>query len=195
MPPPLWPFKGIVFDLDDTLITSPLDFPRLKAEIGAPAESYVLEHIAMQPESMRSELMAIVERHELEAAYQAKWLPGAQDALAVLQEKNMPMAILTRNRRHTTELIVQRLGIPIPLVLTREDCAPKPAPDGLLRISQHWNMPPAQLLFVGDHIIDMQAATNAGMAGCLVADEHAPIEHGTLRVQQLDELIAHLFGS
>ncbi|MDF2177137.1 HAD-IA family hydrolase [Aliiglaciecola sp. CAU 1673] len=187
-------FRGIIFDLDDTLITSPLNFPRLKAEIGAPEHSYVLEHIASQPEERQAGLMAIVERHELYAAHQAILLPGVQTTLGALQSKNIPMAILTRNRRQTTDIIMQRLSIPISLVLTREDCAPKPAPDGLLHISKRWKIPAEELVFVGDHAIDMQAAANAGMPSCLVAARDDGGLPTGLRIKQLDELLVWFDG-
>ncbi|KZX78846.1 hypothetical protein A3717_19915 [Alcanivorax sp. HI0013] len=52
------------------------------------------------------------------------------------------------------------------MMLAREDCAPKPAPDGLLQIADAWGLPPANLVYVGDFIYDLQAARRAEMISC-----------------------------
>ena len=82
------------------------------------------------------------------------------------------MAILTRNMREATLLCIEQLAMPIQLVITREDCQPKPDPSGLWHIAKAWQMPCHELLFIGDYLFDLQTAHNAGMPGCLYMNEH-----------------------
>ena len=52
-------------------------------------------------------------------------------------------------------------------MLTREDAPAKPDPTGVLAICQDWNMAPADVLFVGDYLFDLQAGHNAGTRAVL----------------------------
>ena len=48
----------------------------------------------------------------------------------------------------------------------------KPAPDALLNLMARRSLEPAQCLMLGDRSIDVEAARNAGIAGCLFDPEH-----------------------
>lgn len=48
----------------------------------------------------------------------------------------------------------------------------KPAPDALNYILAKYNMNPAEALMIGDRDIDIDAAHNAGIAGCLIDPGH-----------------------
>ena len=69
--------------------------------------------------------------------------------------------------RSATQHCLQRLGITVDLVLTREDAPAKPDPTGLLIIAGHWQKAPADLLFIGDFHFDLTTARAAGMPSCL----------------------------
>lgn len=49
---------------------------------------------------------------------------------------------------------------------------PKPAPDALLWMQRHYELDAASCLMVGDRNIDIDAAHNAGIAGCLFDPDH-----------------------
>ena len=50
------------------------------------------------------------------------------------------------------------------LVVTSSDVKrPKPHPDVLLKISDHFNIPPDQVIYIGDSRLDELAARTAGM--------------------------------
>ena len=158
--------SGVIFDLDGTLVDSRLDFTAIRREVGCPADCGVLEFIDTLPAERQRQAHAVVRRHEQRGAERATWMPGAQAFLATLRQRGMPTAILTRNTRDVARQTLLRLGIDVDLMLAREDCPAKPAPDGLLMIADYWALAPARLVYVGDYLYDLQAARRAGMIAC-----------------------------
>lgn len=165
-------FRGVAFDLDGTLVNSGLDFTAIRRDLGFPATVGVLEHMAtLTDEHQRAKAHEVLHRHEMAGANRATWMPGAESLLEALNDAGVPMAILTRNSRAAVRATCKTLDIPVGRILTREDCAPKPSPEGLLRIARHFDLPVERMLYVGDFIDDLTAARRAGMAGCLYRTE------------------------
>ncbi|MBZ9612666.1 HAD family hydrolase [Rheinheimera maricola] len=165
--------EAVVFDLDGTLVDSALDFASICRDVGWPTGTPLLERLAQLDNTDEyNRAHEIICQHELRGAAHASWMPGAERCLQQLSSQRMPMAILTRNMRAATQLTLQRLQIPIERVLTREDCAAKPNPEGLLRFAHDLQLPVQQMLYVGDYIFDLQTAANAGMPSCLYLNSH-----------------------
>ncbi|WP_101674264.1 HAD family hydrolase [Alloalcanivorax mobilis] len=161
-------YDAVVFDLDGTLVDSNLDFAALRRELGFPEGEGVLEHLATLSDPRRIERSrTIIDRHEMQGAASATWIDGAQALLERLHDHAVPTAILTRNSRAAVARTRATLGLSVELILTREDCAAKPDPDGLLRITRTLALVPSRTLYVGDFIYDLQAARNAGMVAVL----------------------------
>ena len=160
--------RAVAFDLDGTLVHSALDFDAMRAETGCPPGMGLLEYLGTltDPDAV-CRGHRVIERHELAGARDSTWMPGAQSLLAGLRALGLPTAILTRNMRPAVELVRERLGLDVDVVVTREDCAPKPSPDGLHRIADALSVPVRQLVYVGDFLYDLQAARAAGALACL----------------------------
>jgi phosphoglycolate phosphatase len=91
---------------------------------------------------------------------------GIHDLLNTLGTMPLKLGVLSNKPEEFTTVIVEhffpltfwaairgaRPGIPI-----------KPAPDAALAIAAEWELPPEQILFVGDTSTDVQTAVNAGM--------------------------------
>lgn len=188
-------FKGIIFDLDGTLVQSHLDFALMRKELDCPKETGILEYIDSLPETETRKLAHdIVERHEIESAQSASWMPGAEHLLEIIQQRNIPVGIVTRNTEKAVFPMINSLSMPVKDVITREHALPKPAPDGLLQLADRWSTQPDKLIYVGDHLFDLLAAKNASMTACLYAPEgRSPyLEHADLVINSLDELISWL---
>lgn len=161
--------KGVIFDLDGTLLESSLDFSAMRRAIDCPPEQDILTFIDHLPCPVaRARAHQIVIHHELEDAEQAAWLAEGRALLHHVHSLSLPTAIVTRNCRAATAIKLRRNQVPIDIVLTREDAPPKPRPEGLLMIADFWRLPADQLLYVGDYIYDRQAAENAGMRWYLI---------------------------
>jgi HAD superfamily hydrolase (TIGR01509 family) len=167
--------RGMIFDLDGTLVDSGLDFPLMRREMGLPEGTHILEGLAEIPPGARlDECLRILDRHEQEAAERATLMPGAGELLAALTARNIPQAVLTRNSRTGTSRVLNRLGLSFPCVLTREDAPPKPDPAGLLKICSIWQTRVAEVIFMGDYLHDINCGRNAGMRTILYAPKGAP---------------------
>lgn len=188
---------GVIFDLDGTLVSSELNFSLIKAQVGCPAEQDLLDFIAQLPSAyMQEEAMNIVYHHELLDAQSATVLPGVVDTLNALKEKDIPMAIVTRNFDKAAAIKLQNNPLPIEIVLTRSDAPAKPDPSALLSIASLWNIPTENLLYVGDYVYDIQAAQNANMRSCLYAPELTPIfaDQADYVIRDFYELVSLISG-
>lgn len=167
--------RGVIFDLDGTLVDSGLDFPLMRREMGLPAGMPILEGLAEIPLGERLDgCLRILDRHEREAAERATMMPGARELLAALAARNIEQAVLTRNSRLCTRRVLDRLGVSIGCVLTREDAPPKPDPAGLLKICSIWNAHVTEVIFMGDFLHDINCGRNAGMRTILFAPNGTP---------------------
>ena len=162
--------SGVIFDLDNTLVSSSLNFNQIRAALGCPTEISVLDHIESLPENDQPNAKKMLIDYEIADAQEAQKLIGTDNLLAFLSQLNIPCAIVTRNCRQAALLKMSNNHIHIPLLLTREDHKAKPAPDALLYIAEHWQLPPEKILCVGDYLYDLQAAENANMLSCLVTN-------------------------
>lgn len=169
------PVRGIIFDLDGTLVDSRLDFEAIRREMGLPSQTPILEALERTVAGPRKDRMLQVLRdHELRAAEGAELFAGVLEFLSWIDRRQLRRGILTRNSRESTLITLTRLQLQFDLVLTREDAPPKPDPAGLLAICSQWNLPPAEVLFCGDYLFDLQAGVRAGMRTILFAPGQPP---------------------
>ncbi|MEE4109987.1 MAG: HAD family hydrolase [Halieaceae bacterium] len=171
--------RGIIFDLDGTLVDSRLDFAAMRRELEAPPAMGLLEHVeSLASEEERQAAMEVIHRHEMAGAAAATWMPGARAVLDELHQRRVPLAIVTRNSRRAACLTMQRLAMPAVLLKAREDAAPKPDPEALLMVAAQWQLAPRHCAYVGDFRYDLEAAERAGMLPVLyVGQGPVPREH------------------
>ena len=171
------PARGVVFDLDGTLIDSGLDFDAMRAEMELPPKKPILEAIASLPAEHAKRCWQILERHEMEGAGRATIMPGAVDCLARLHAAGLRLGVLTRNSRRATLLSLERLKIAFDTIMARDDAPPKPDPLGIVRICQSWQVGPREVAMVGDYRFDIEAGRAAGSRTVLFTYGQAPADY------------------
>jgi HAD superfamily hydrolase (TIGR01509 family) len=156
--------RAVVYDLDGTLVDSGLDFPAIRREMALPEGVPILEALAEIPPGERlDDCLRVLDRHECEAAERATLMPGAAELVANLAARDIPQGIFTRNSRRCSTRMLERVGLRFRWVLCREDGPPKPHPAGLLKLCEIWRVDPADVLFVGDYLHDINAGRAAGV--------------------------------
>jgi len=168
------------FDLDHTLIRSPLDLAamaldmralveRARGPLPARRERYrVGELIAWargEAPDLQTPLWEIALDHERRALAGAALEPGAADALAGARYLGFRTVVWTNNARVITLAALARFDIAalVDLVVTRDEMAAlKPDPDGWRVITAHFGAV-REGLVVGDSWADGLAAARAGI--------------------------------
>ena len=183
--------RGVIFDLDNTLVSSALDFDWLRQQLSCAANIDLLQYIADIPDvTHRKQLEEKVIEHELADARQSTIMPECENLLSYLRQQKIPTAVVTRNCAQAAKLKIDHHQLQFDRIVSREEFPPKPAPDALLDIAQQWQLAPQNILYVGDYIYDLQAAFRANMPSCLVTngDDVCFTNQASMVVQQLDGL-------
>ena len=171
-----------VFDLDHTLIQTPLDLAAMAVDMRAlieaasgplPArhERYrvgeLIAYCRSQAPTLESAAWDLALEHERRAMEVATLESGALAALRGARRAGFATALWTNNARALTLPALERLGLAgdLDLVVTRDDMrALKPDPDGWRVISEHFSGRLAggtQAVVVGDSWVDGVAAAAA----------------------------------
>ena len=167
--------KAIIFDFDGTITKPFLNFSKIKSEIGFPPdEIYLLEKVLEMPEKERKRAFSILEKHEREAVEKSELNEGAHEILDILKEKNIKTALLTRNTHKSIRDACQKHGVCFDIVITREDAAAKPKPDGVILAGNKLNTPLSQIMLVGDYQFDIIAGKEAGVKTVLLTNGSDP---------------------
>jgi HAD superfamily hydrolase (TIGR01549 family) len=159
---------GVVFDLDGTLVVEQLDYEAIRRELGLAPRVPLLEGIAALSEAEQLLAHEVLHRHEHAAASTATPHAGVTAFFDWLDSRGVRRGVFSRNSRAAVNFVLERCGLQCDIVVAREDAPHKPSPDGLLLICAAWNLPPAEVLMIGDYLYDVQAGVQAGTRTALV---------------------------
>lgn len=176
---------GLVFDMDNTVLGSHIDFAAIRVELGAmlreagataePDEALRRRaigelvacgaaHDAARRTTLVPQMWAVISAHETEGLRDAGALDGAPDVLAALRSRGYRLAILTNNSRAGASVALRAAGLAdaAETVVTRDDVAAmKPAGDGAVEALRRLGGPDRAYV-IGDSWIDGAAAAAAG---------------------------------
>jgi phosphoglycolate phosphatase len=167
------------FDLDHTLVRSPLDLARLKIELRALVETervplpeaartwtigQLIAAATAHRETLGETCWALCTTHEEEAVAEAQPEPGAHEALTALRVAGYPLAVWTNNTGPVTRLALARCGLDgfFTVLVTRDEAALKPDPSGLRLLEAAF--PERRVWVIGDSWVDGAAAQAGGAA-------------------------------
>jgi phosphoglycolate phosphatase len=177
-----------VFDLDHTLIQTPLDLAAMAVDMRQLIEEAkgplperkdryrvgeLIAHCHTHAPTLEAAVWEVALDHERRAMEVAALEPGALAAVAGARRRGFATAIWTNNARELTVPALARLGLvdELDLVVTRDDMrALKPDPDGWRVISEYFGKVadgaghPRDAVVVGDSWVDGVAAAKAGVS-------------------------------
>ena len=160
--------RGVVFDLDGTLVSQEIDFEAIRRELGLPPRTPLLEALDQLPVDERPRAMDVLARHEELAAATAKLHDGVAEFVTWLEGKAVRRAVLSRNSRRSVSAVLARVRLEFDPIVSRDDAPYKPSPHGLWQICKAWQVAPSEVLMIGDYIFDIQAGRSAGTRTALV---------------------------
>ncbi len=153
--------------MDGTLTLPIHDFEDIRSRLGIQPTSPILEAIEKMPPARAAEVSRELDMLEMRLARKARPQPGVKDVLTRLSQAGKKLGILTRNGRQIAHATLAEAGLSSfferDSVISREDCAPKPNPDGVHLLLDHWNAPREETVIVGDFLYDIQAGFDAGI--------------------------------
>ena len=177
----------VIFDMDGTLTKPAIDFDRIRAEIGMESGT-ILEAIESMPPDQRLRAWDIIERHERIAARDSELQDGVHEVLDFLGDRGVSTAVATRNSRLSAHTVLQKHGLEVDRIHTREDGPVKPSAQPVLDICESLGLAPEAAWMVGDYIYDIQSGNNAGATTVLLVENHQPPEF----TEQADHVIRRL---
>jgi len=190
----------VLFDMDGTLTIPNHDFSTIKAEMGLPPNTMILEELerieAEDPDRARK-LRTILERHEARAAESAEPRAGAREVVVGLHDRGIRTGLITRNARRFVRLTLHRIGLAFDVVVAREDAPPKPSPEPLHRACRGLGTTTARAWMVGDFRYDIEAGRAAGCAATvlLLDPGQRRFEHdATFVIRELGEILSLVDG-
>lgn len=179
--------EAVLFDLDGTLVDTNIDFPLMRSQMLALAREHgvnetdlagmdilgIIDHavealvasgIEESARNLRKRAMAILEEIELRHAAATQRVPHANDLLAKLKSKNVPVGIVTRNCRRASRMSLDIVGIQPDALVCREDSKRhKPHPEPVLLALKQLGAQSERAVMVGDHLMDIQSGKAAGI--------------------------------
>lgn len=190
--------KAVIFDLDNTLVSSDMDFKYLRQQLGCPQSEDLLEFVeTLQHPHHKEHAHNVIFDHEISDANQSSPMAGCHEILAYLDKKAIKTAIVTRNCQLATQRKLEHNQIKVERVITRECYPAKPNPLSLLVLAKDWRLMPHEVLYVGDFLYDLQAAYNARMPSCLVHHGNVSEFHrcASLSLKELTDLVIYFESS
>ncbi len=192
-------FKGVIFDLDGTLVNSlediadamntvlqNLDYPTHGYDdyqyfIGSGLRNLVSKSLPSTHNDENQiehcyDLMVQIYRDN--CTNQTKPYNGIVELLDELKSLNIKLSVFSNKADALTKEITDFLFPSYfnPIVGLSLESLKKPNPFEALEISKNWGLQPEEMIFVGDSGIDMQTATNANMQAVGVIWGYRPKE-------------------
>jgi HAD superfamily hydrolase (TIGR01509 family) len=163
--------RGVIFDLDGTVVENDYDWPRIREQLGT-GDTSILGYLESLEEPERSAKWTVLETHEAEQTEASVLREGVRELLALLRGRGIPAALVTNNSRKNTEFLLGKFGLEFACVITRESGLWKPSGAPFLEVLRTLRLRPDECGVIGDTHFDVLAALDAGIGSIfLLSDE------------------------
>jgi phosphoglycolate phosphatase len=192
-------FKGIIFDLDGTLVNSLEDIADAMNSVlqglNYPTHSYAIYQYFIGsglrnlvgkalPATHNDETQIdhcyhlMVEVYRDNCTHKTKAYDGIFELLDELKSRNIKLSVFSNKADDLTKEITETLFPDYfnPIVGLTTESLKKPNPFKTVEISKNFGLKAEEIIFIGDSGIDMQTATNANMCAVGVSWGYRPEE-------------------
>lgn len=177
--------KVVVYDCDGVIVDSsnsilayydwmmkkcnlpPIDWSEeeLKEKALSMADRDILEVLSKGDKLLYEKMLNISRDDEINNSFSNMVLQDdLEEGLKIVKNNNLPIAIFT-NRGKSLPLLIKYFNIEqyFSMLVTSNDVSePKPSPEGLIKISDYFNVKTDEILFIGDSPTDYYAAKRCG---------------------------------
>jgi len=183
--------KAVIFDLDNTLVDSRIDYVKLKKcvieeLIKRGVDSIILDEMenvvwnlrkgkeylgsknpSFEPQSLDEDINSILTEVEMERIEQVRSIPGSAEAIDAIKSGGLKVAVLTRASRAYTRKVLDMTGLNgrVSVLLCRDDYPleeAKPNPMAMQRIVYRLQVLAQECILVGDNPMDFECADSSG---------------------------------
>jgi HAD superfamily hydrolase (TIGR01509 family) len=163
--------KGVIFDLDGTVVENDYDWARIRQELGTGGMS-ILGYLDSLEEPERTAKWSILETHEAAQTEASVLREGVRELLGLLRARGIATALVTNNSRKNTEFLLNKFRLDFDCVITRESRLWKPSGAPFLEVMKNLGLTPETCGVIGDTHFDVLAALDAGIGTIfLLSDE------------------------
>ncbi len=154
--------RGLIFDLDGTLVDAPYDWRRIKADLDTGGRP-ILKFLSDLPEPERSRKWGVLEGYEKSATEKAVLKEGVPELLFYLEQRHIRTALVSNNSQKNVSWLIRKFSLQFDITLSRDSGMFKPSAQPFLHILRQWNISKAECGVVGDALFDVQAGEAAGI--------------------------------
>ena len=204
--------RAVLFDFDGTLADTAPDLAaavnkmRAKRDLAELAAHTVRPYASMGARGLLRIGFGITPEHADYPALREEFLerygeavcvrttlfPGMRELVAALERRAVAWGIVTNKATRFTERIVPQLDLKPACVVCGDSTAHlKPHPAPLLLAAELLKLEPAQCIYVGDDLRDVQAARAAGMRSAAVEFGYHSADNDGPRTWNADLVISH----
>jgi HAD superfamily hydrolase (TIGR01549 family) len=159
--------KGVIFDMDGTLVDAPYDWKSIKEELNTQGKP-ILTHIQGLTEPEKTQKWKQLENFEKEATKKAVLKKGISEFLAFLKRRGIKVALVTNNSRENVEYLLRKFELSFDIVLSRESGLWKPSGAPFKAVLKRLKLNKGDCCVVGDTFFDIEAAKDAGIANVFI---------------------------
>lgn len=184
------PYKGIIFDLDGTLLDTIDDltdsindvmeiygFPIHKSDACKKMVGNGFRNLmkkALPEEKQDNESLIDEAVDQFSKSYHKRYLDktvpyqGIPELVDELAKRGIPLAVNSNKRGDYTDALIQKFFARIPFIAVygereKDGIPKKPDPAAALEIADLMGIAPGEILYIGDSKTDMKTGNNAGM--------------------------------
>ena len=163
--------KGIIFDLDGTLVDVPYDWQRIRSELETQGKP-ILAHLQSLEEPERTAKWKKLEKFEHEATLKARLKNGIPELLDYLTRIGVRQALVTNNTKKNVIFLLNKFHLDFDYILTRESGLWKPSGRPFVTVLDWFDLRKDECCVIGDSHFDVQAAAEAGIAHVFILSPH-----------------------
>ena len=154
--------KGVIFDLDGTIVDVSYDWSRIRAELGTRGIP-ILTYLSGLKEPEKSCKWAILRRYENENTVRARLKRGMRGFLDLLSQEGVKRALVTNNSQENVEFLLQKFDLKFDCVISREGGLWKPSGAPIVDALDKLGLVKEDVAVVGDSVFDIKAGREAGI--------------------------------